>query len=505
MAFNAKAEIMGVASVEMAYADQFSFAKTTAIINGCPEVRLVAVPRTGTGEERVNTFYDKIIQALTAPLTAKEKESGIYSPPAPPRVLFEGTYDDAQGFLQQTFLTDVCYNCPIAKYTDGLPVIIPTEEKVAEMLTGTSHKGSETLTQPWATTRSFGSMGPGSTPTRTEVVPAGANITFANSFTYTVEKVAICAVMAGCKPEYLPVALAMAAGGGSITNCPGTSSMVSTIWCVSGPIAKEIGMNAGKNALDVGNIANMTLGRVGALISINAGSCTTGLNRSDSGNPMHSTCFAEDVNALPPGWEGLNEESSHREKDGTATVKFTKNESIVMKVGGQSIMVGYGDAPASYRQLYAGEGALAWRAQDKLGIPRNTPGNYNPIVGIIPAIANTSNGAGAPAGFLVHPTVADLIYRAGFKTKADFYKWITDVKNFWRTYGQFKDTGFWQHSTDNGRYIYSVTGKPWSELPNDYRLAMFGSSIIIVSDGFADEHVYTGISRGGASAIDVWR
>jgi len=490
--------------VEMAYADQFSFAKSTALIKGNPNVRLIEVPRVGTGAERVAIFYDRLIGALTDPLTAKEKESGLYAPAAPPRVIFEGSYDEAQDFLQQAELVDTCHMCPISKYTDGLPVIIPTEEKVADMLTGTSLKSTETLAQPYATTISGGSLGPGDAPTWRETVDAGALITFARSYTYTVEKVAICAVMAGCKPEYLPVALAMAVQGGSITNCPGTSSMVSTVWCVSGPIAKEIGMNAGIDALDVGNRANMTLGRVGALISINAGNCRPGAYRSDSGNPMHSICFAEDVDSLPPGWEGLNEESSHREQTGEASVKFTKDESIVMKVGGQS-MVGYGDAPASYRQLYAGEGALAWRAQDALGIPRDTPGNYNPIVGIIPAIRNSSNGAQIGGGFLIHATVADLLYRAGFKTKADFYKWITDINNYWTTYGAYRNTGFWQHGTDNGRYIYSGTGKPWMELPDDYKLPLFRSGILIVADSFADEHVYYGIGRGRASPIDVYR
>jgi hypothetical protein len=495
----------------MAYADQFSFAQNTALINGNPNVRLVEVPRLGTGEERVSIIYDKIIQALTDAPTAKEKETGLYSPPPPPRVLFEGTSDEAQDFLQQSVLVETCRFCPIAKYTDGLPVIIPTEERVAEMLTGTSHKSTETLGRSYpAMVAAYQAEFPGDQVPRV-LSPAGAQITFSRSYTATVEKVAICAVMAGCLPQHLPAALAIAEMGGSITNCPGTSSMVSTMYCVSGPYAKEIGMNAGHDATDVGNRSNMTLGRVGALISINFGQCTTGANRSDSGNPIHSTCFAEDSEGLPPGWEGLNEKSSHIAKDSTdgkTVVKYTKNDSIIMKVGGQSLLVGFGDAPASYRQLVTGEGALAWRIQDQLGIPRNTPGNYNPLMGIMDSVVMMNHKAPTSAGFLMHLDVALLLQRAGFKTKAEVYAWLTDIDNFSTTAYNYYMTGFWQHGTNNGAAIEPTSGRSYLDLAlnePDYRLNQFRSAIIIVADSFADDHVYAGIGRGGAYSIDAWR
>jgi len=496
----------------MAYADQFSFARNTAMINGNPNVRLVEVPRLGTGAERVAIFYDKIIKALTDPVTAKEKETGLFNPPVPARILFEGTNDEAQDFLQQTILVETCRMCPIAKYTDGLPVIIPTEEKVVAMLTGTSHKSAEIVGRTWpAMVAARQAMYPGEAGVPQVLSPAGAQIVYARSYTTTVEKVAITAVMAGCKPQYMPAALAIAEMGGNMTNCPGTSSMVSTMYCVSGPYAKEIGMNAGLDATDVGNMANMTLGRVGALQSINFGQCATGANRSDSGNPIHSVCFAEDTDGLPAGWEGLNEESSHIAKDSTdgkTTVKYTKNDSIIMKVGGQSILVGYGDAPASYRQLVTGEGALARRIQDIHGWPHDTPGNYNPLEGILDSVAMMNHKAPGGAGFLMHLDIALLIQRAGFKTKAEVYAWLTNINNFWTTAGNYYNTGFWQHATDNGKAIETTSGKSYLELAMnnpDYRLKQFTSAIIIVADSFADDHVYSGIGRGGAYSIDAWR
>ena len=76
-----------------------------------------------------------MLEELTRPLTDKEKESGLYSP-AQPRVLFEGTLDDAVEFYSQTRHVPAPLNAPISIYTDGLPIVIPTEERVARDVQG---------------------------------------------------------------------------------------------------------------------------------------------------------------------------------------------------------------------------------------------------------------------------------------------------------------------------------------------------------------------------------
>ena len=79
---------------------------------------------------------------MTRPLTEKEKEGGMWIPPQP-RVLFEGTLDEAEVFYQQTRYVRQPVNAPMAVYTDGFPIVVPTEERVKEMLTGTSHRPDE--------------------------------------------------------------------------------------------------------------------------------------------------------------------------------------------------------------------------------------------------------------------------------------------------------------------------------------------------------------------------
>lgn len=152
----------------------------------------------GTGVQRVAGFWDKMIKALTDPLTAQEKESGRYDPPPPPRVIYEGTILDAQKFFNQTTPIAACGDCPIAKYTDGLPIVVPTEQAVKEMLTGTKHSADEQIYR-----YSLNST------TKLVQKSSSAQRFVPMQWTATVEKVATIAVMAGCKPEYLPTVLAM--------------------------------------------------------------------------------------------------------------------------------------------------------------------------------------------------------------------------------------------------------------------------------------------------------
>jgi len=458
------------------------------------------VPRIGQPEEMVATYYDKIAKALCDPLTGKEKESGLYSPPAPARLLFEGTSDEAQDFLQQTTLIDNCRMCPIAKYTDGLPVIIPTEEKVAAMLTGTSHKATETIGQPFASpAMQWGDM-------KIPETPAGAAITYAQKYTATVEKVAVCAVMAGCKPQYLPACLAIAVLGGASTNCPGTSSMVATWFVMSGPYCKEIGMNSGQESMDVGNPANTTLGRVGSLMTVNFGSCITGTSRTDSGNPIHSVCFPEDSDGLPPGWIGLNEESTHYDVTAKANVNYKKTESVIGKLGAQWFGVNWSTYPGYFRTLNTGQMGIA----RMLGV-EGKPGHYNWLEYVVPKFIQATYQVGNIT-FIVHDNLATMLYESGFKTKEEIYKWLYD--NYTITITQHYNTGLWEFPYDDGRAIEPTSGKTWNELLQtqpDFKLHPCGGSnyknnCVIIGDSFADEHYYMLPSgRPGTTSIDAWK
>ncbi|PRB82027.1 thioredoxin family protein [Pseudomonas sp. MYb185] len=155
-------------------------------------------------------------------------------------------------------------------WSDGLPVVPPTPVRVLRMLKGTQRKPDEVV----------GLMPP-------DLVPC------------TVEKVAINAVLAGCKPEYMPVLLA--ALEAALTDEFGLHGLICTTMfgspmiIVNGPVAKAIGMNSGVNALGQGNRANATIGRALQLIIRNVGGGRPGeIDRATLGNPgKYSFCFAE--------------------------------------------------------------------------------------------------------------------------------------------------------------------------------------------------------------------
>lgn len=131
----------------------------------------------------------------------------------------------------------------------------------------------------------------------------------------TVEKVAINAVLAGCKPEYLPVVLA--AVEAACTDAFNAHGLLATTYfsgpvvIVNGPIARDIGMNAGGNVFGQGNRANATIGRALQLVIRNVGGgLPGGVDRATFGNPGKLTfCFAErEGDARARGWTSLAEE-----------------------------------------------------------------------------------------------------------------------------------------------------------------------------------------------------
>jgi hypothetical protein len=146
----------------------------------------------------------------------------------------------------------------------------------------------------------------------------------------TVEKVAINAVMAGCKPEYMPVVLATVEAAlvpeFTLHGLLATTYFSGPVIIVNGPIAKRIGMNCGINALGQGNRANATIGRALQLIVRNVGGGRPGeADRATLGNPgKYTFCFAEDES--DPGWEPLSVARGFAR--GVSTVTLFQGEGV---------------------------------------------------------------------------------------------------------------------------------------------------------------------------------
>jgi hypothetical protein len=251
-----------------------------------------------TGKDPISgaPLMDEILFALTQPLTDAEKHPKIVKRPERPRLLEPATEDD----LQRLFLEN--------GWTDGLPIILPTEERVAEMLTGTDHKPDEYVGMMSVTTHE-------------------------ERLQYTVEKVAALAVMAGARPEHFPVILALGASGRP--SMPSSTTSFASMMVVNGPIRDEIGMNSGLGSLSPVNYANSVIGRAWTLMSILFGDMRPGATfTATTGTTINynNMCCAENEENSP--WEPF-----HVRKG------FKKDESVVSLFRGWNVLtMGLGGA-----------------------------------------------------------------------------------------------------------------------------------------------------------------
>ena len=189
-------------------------------------------------------------------------------------------------------LIEACYQ---NGWTDGLPVVPPTPERVERMLSGTDRDPDELIAA---------------------VPPKWGRA--------TVEKVAINAVMAGCKPEYLPLILTavegMTAEPFNLHGVQVTTSHVGPMLVVNGPIRKQLEINDGFNLFGQGWRANATIGRALRLICTNIGGALPGeLDRAAFGHAgKYTCCIAEKEEGSP--WDPLHVELGFKADNSTVTV-----------------------------------------------------------------------------------------------------------------------------------------------------------------------------------------
>jgi hypothetical protein len=476
----ANLEKRGIPTVIVDFEDQDNMVREEALVNGVPEIRIIHASRTLPGPADIENWMIDMLGALTKPLTAKEKEARTYDP-RQPGVLFEGTLDEAEEFYQQTKYIPMPVEAPLSVYTDGFPIVIPTEERVAKMLKGTGHKPEEivTLHQDTLVMEGAGS------PKRKK----GDSVLFQPlKRTATVEQVAVNAVMAGCRPEHLPVVLAIAESGCGIA----TTNFPSQAVCLSGPIVKELAMNTGVGHLGPGSRANGPIGRAYQLMAINLGGAIPGVNRMGChGNPMNNggMCFAENTDKLPPGWDPLNVEAG-----------YDKNESIVMVIQAGGGIVGSQFSPGGYRALQkSGHGGMARR----FGV-KGTPGPHNWLNYLIPGIFTGREGG---IFMIMIPEMAQHLVDLGFKSKDSVYEWLW--KQSFEPLNKYRNRSWPDFRRNGWMGIEKTSGRPWKELPDDYMVPSQGDdafeNVVIVAGGQEEAAVELFGGRGPTFSIDAWR
>jgi hypothetical protein len=383
----------------------------------------------GDDPETGARVIDEILEVLTKP---QETRNAALAPEAELRTSRE-PISDTEDNLQQAFYDK--------GWTDGLPVIIPTEERVQRMLAGTGHSPDEVVAELYDHDHH-------------EVIRV------------TVRDVAVTAVMAGARPAYFPVILALASLRQS-SIAPSTTAFGSML-LVNGPIRNEIGMNSGIAAFSPINQANSVIGRAWTLLSICWGYARKKrtLWSSQGCNELYNNmCVAE--NEERSSWAPF-----HVDKG------FKPEESVISTFRG-------------------------WAWVNSIGCAANRPlhEELSRDYTAIPPI-------GSRATIVMDPLIAfNLKENEGFETKMDYCRYLSEnikirAGDYWKA-----DHINMLVTTDavNGVEPFAT----WKSLPDDALLAPFFNpeniNLIVVGGETSPLWKASEYGYSGSASIDKWR
>lgn len=270
-------------------------AHSVCFAHGMPTLRQVVVPGYVWGRQPreakiplAEEAFDRLVEAMTRPLTSDEVK------PEPQKASLEPVEISAENYeLAVEQFNEIALD---NRWGDGLPLIPPTAERVKWMLSGTNRSPDEIIGK---------------------VSPSGG--------VATIEKIAISSVMAGAKPEYLPVIIAAMEGltdpDFDLLHVQASTGNFTLAVFVTGPIAREINMNSGIGYLGHGCRANNTIGRSIRLCMTNLGHTWPGVSdMAIIGRPSSHTfyTFAENSDFSP--WEPYHTGRGFKKDDSCVTV-----------------------------------------------------------------------------------------------------------------------------------------------------------------------------------------
>ncbi len=386
----------------------------------------------GNDPDTGKPVIEEIIDVLTKPVQGKK-----LAPPPPPAVKDSTPQvflkPDTEDNLQQLFYDK--------GWTDGLPIILPTEERVKKMLAGTCASPDDTVAESF-------------------------QFDTGKIVRYTVSNIAVIAVMAGARPEYFPVILAIAATR-QPSLMPSTTPFEAMV-LVNGPIRNEIGMNCGIGAFSAVNQANSVIGRAWTLMSIAHGYAKprqTLWSSQGNNHTYNNMCCGE--NEERSVWEPFH-----------VTKGFKKEESVVSIFRGWTFLNSTG--AASHRSI-----------TEELNIQL--------------AVMPPMNSA---ATIIMDPMVArELKEDEGFKTKLDFAKHLS--KNIKVKNGQYWKTDYIDMLVASEAYKGVEPYASWKKLPDDAMIAPYhipeNINIIVVGGETSPLWKVADYGYSGSAPIDKWR
>lgn len=475
---SAKYEKLGIPTINIVYDSVTSIAKKQSVsaTEAMPYLRMIRIPTTN--QEAKNALalatVPKIIEGLTKPLTEQEKYKGKFELPKQPRLAFTGTFDEVQEFFLGD-LSKFTETAPHAEYTDGLPVIPPTADRVARMLKGTSRKPAEVVGQ---------------------LAPLMGIA--------TVEKVAINAVMAGARPEYMPVLLALTE---AMANDPGAADAAfgggggfCNAVVVCGPVSREIGLNSGgpdmsgPAPLSSGVPANMAIGRFLRLMQINVGGVEPGVNEAKGiGAPFKTNIVIAEANDESP-WPQMSAQLGLGFKDKQSTVSLFSGWSGFLEAFGPT----RGDVGTTKAQL----------------------SNPDVLARYLTCVVQAATGLTHPTQGLLYMLphdVAKIIAKAGYSVD-DVKRWI--YENTVAPWGRVKQQNWYQPWMFKDAKLATIQGKSMTlfkrenydpKMPDDKLVKYFAGTdfiTVVVGPGTPLPLSATAITNAHPTwtvAVDKWR
>jgi hypothetical protein len=256
---------------------------------GMPDLPLAIIKHPIGGEslavihQRAEDAFPQVIRGLMGDAATRPASAASHAgPPANERFTFADEDEALETFHAR-------------RLTDGLPFVLPTAERVQAMIAGSGRRAGDLIAV---------------------VPPRWAEA--------TVENIAINAVMAGCRPQYMPVLIAALQAAADpafgLYSVQATTHPCAVMMLISGPIVDELGLNCRHGAFGPGFRANASIGRAMRLVLMNVGGGIPGEgDQATQGSPAKfSYCVAENEAATP--WEPFRVARGFGNSDSTVTV-----------------------------------------------------------------------------------------------------------------------------------------------------------------------------------------
>jgi len=298
---SAIAEAAGVPTSSLCCEGFLGQAKTTSVGLGYPNLPLATVPGhvdVQTEADLRKNVLEVTVDLVVKNLTASAAAVSMTRDPDPKEIVLEGSFED----VNRLFLEN--------GWSDGLPIVPPTKEKIAEFLAFT-HRDPDAV---------IGTLLP-------------------DNRKATVWNVAVNGVMAGCRPEYMPILIAaveaMADPGYGVEHS-GNTPGADTLLILNGPLIKELGFNTEQGALRDGFQPNTSIGRFWRLYQRNVAGFMLHQNDKGTFGNTWRVVLAENEDSLSRmGWPSIAADMGQPDaKHGAVTIsRFTGSNAVVSVFG----------------------------------------------------------------------------------------------------------------------------------------------------------------------------